>query len=204
MNLVECFDMNRCDKGTMKHRYDRVYEPMLAPFCDKSVRLLEIGVFKGASLKSWLQFLPNATIVVLDTFQRISPEKVPPLKNQRVQWYQCSSLDTPSIKFENDQQQGFDFIIDDGLHTHLAQRLTFKNYFPFLKPSGSYFIEDVWPFDCMSEEEKKHSWLIDNPSDYSTKDYNDLLNEILPYDVTYHDLRKNFQPDSFIIEVKHP
>jgi hypothetical protein len=37
----------------------------------------------------------------------------------------------------------FDFIIDDGDHSVLAQMDTFQNYWPLLKADGVYFIEDV-------------------------------------------------------------
>jgi hypothetical protein len=39
--------------------------------------------------------------------------------------------------------QKFDFVIDDGDHSVLAQMDTFQNYWPMVKPNGVYFIEDV-------------------------------------------------------------
>ena len=42
------------------HGYARYYEPLLAPFRDAPVRLLEIGVESGHSLTAWRQYFHAA------------------------------------------------------------------------------------------------------------------------------------------------
>jgi hypothetical protein len=37
----------------------------------------------------------------------------------------------------------YDFIIDDGAHDLESQIKTFKNYWQFVQPGGTYFIEDI-------------------------------------------------------------
>lgn len=196
MRLVECFDKYKCDKGSLKHRYDRVYELALEPLRDKEFDLLEIGIFKGNSLEALVEYAPSANIVGLDTFQRIKPKDIPILKHSNIEWYKYDSTKPTTL------DNKFDIIIDDGLHTHEAQRKTFENFFPLLKDNGVYFIEDVWPFSIMTTKEKQHSWLKKHPTNWNDKEYEKLLKTISPYNVTFHDIRKGYDPDTFIIEIR--
>ena len=116
-------------------------------------------------------------------------------------WHKCDSTSpiapstiVPGLKF--------DIIIDDGLHTHEAQRKTFENFIPLLKDDGVYFIEDVWPFNLMNYIEKKHPWLQKHPQDWNDEEYDKLRDALSPYNVLYHDIRKGYDPDTFIIEIR--
>ena len=140
MMLRKIFDKHRCDKGSARHRYDRVYEPLLSGLRDSPITLLEIGVFTGASLAAWLEYLPLATVIGVDTFQRMRPVDVEILRHPRVQWFRCDSTlqlpaDLAAIRA--------DVIIDDGNHTPAAQLATLRNFRPLLKTAGRYFIEDA-------------------------------------------------------------
>jgi hypothetical protein len=134
--MRKVFDKYRCDKGS-RHGYERVYEPVFAPIRTQAFTLLEIGVFRGASLAAWADYFPNATLIGVDTFQRVPPGEVAILKHPRVRWFQMDSTEeAPSIPL-------VDFIIDDGCHTPEAQFATYHNYRHLLKPGGRYFIEDA-------------------------------------------------------------
>ena len=183
------FDKHGCDKGE-RHGYERVYEPLFAPMRDEPLRILEIGILKGASLASWVDYFPNAEIVGIDTFQRVPPKDVPILSHERVSWHKHNSFSPIDIG-------RFDIIIDDGLHTHTAQRMTFDNFKPH---TDLYFIEDVWSLDHMTAQERKHKWL--NQKGYSDIEYRALMDSLEPYDTEFFDLRKGHQPDSFIIGVR--
>jgi hypothetical protein len=124
-----------CDKGS-RHGYERVYGPVFGPIREQAFTLLEIGVFRGESLAAWLEYLPNATLIGVDTFQRVPPNQIPALSHPRVQWFQMDSTqEAPNVQA--------DFIIDDGCHDPAAQTATLRNYRPLLKPGGRYFIEDA-------------------------------------------------------------
>jgi len=208
--LQEIFDFHKTDKGSNNarassdgHRYDRVYEPALEHLRDKEMLLLEIGILKGHSLAAWVDFFPKATIVGIDIFTRITAKDIPILKNPRVEWCTCNSIEGPNQDFlDLLGNRKIDIIIDDGLHNHVSQKRTFENFIPYLKDSGVYFIEDVWPFDVMTEEEKQHRWMIKNPTLYSDSQYNALLVALEPYTVKFHDLRDGFERDSYIIEIR--
>ena len=186
--MREIFDRHGCDKGH-RHGYERVYEPLFEPIRYEPIRLLEIGIFEGASLAAWVDYFPNAEIVGIDTFQRIAPEDIGILNHERVTWKRHSS-------FEPIDLGHFDIIIDDGAHTHSAQKRTFDN---FKRYADRYFIEDVWALDHMTKEERRHKWL--SKSGYSDKEYQALMDSLSPYTVEFFDLRKGHQPDSFIIGV---
>ena len=208
--LQEIFDQHKTDKGSnssrrhhVGHRYDRVYEPVLEHLRDKEFLLLEVGILNGFSLASWVDFFPKANFIGVDIFTRVPAKNVPILKNSRVEWCTCDSINGPNQDFlDLLDNRKIDVIIDDGLHTHDAQRETFENFIPYLKDGGVYFIEDVWAFDQMTDKQKNHSWMIKNASKYSDNQYDALLATIESYKVTFHDLRDGFECDSYIIEVR--
>lgn len=203
MNLVTLFDKYECDKGNIKHRYDRVYEPALEKIRNKAFRMLEIGIFKGSSTEAFVEYCPEVDIVGVDIFTRVDTKDIGIFQNSRVTPCKCNSLEGPNDEFKSIVgRKKFDIIIDDGLHTHEAQWKTFENFIPYLKKGGSYFIEDVWPYDRMTDEQKQHYWLKKHEPAFSEENYQGLLDAIEPYDVTYHDLRVGFDPDTFIIEIK--
>lgn len=188
LNLRQALRHYECDKAA--HGYDTIY---VDRFFD-GMHLLEVGVFNGASLRTWLMQYPHSRFTVIDTFERVKPEDIACLKAPAVTWHKGYSQ-VISLPDE------YDIIIDDGCHTHKAQLDTFRNLFPNLKEGGSYFIEDVWPFDKMSDQEKEHDWLK-GKADFSDALYAELLEEIQHYDREFHDLRRYSQkPDSFLIEV---
>ena len=84
MNLKEIFIKNKCDKAT-KHRYYELYQQDFDKFQNDEINILEIGTFKGESTHSWLDYFPKAQVYTADTFERVPPEKIPALKNDRVQ-----------------------------------------------------------------------------------------------------------------------
>jgi hypothetical protein len=135
--LRQIFDKHGCDKGK-RHGYEKVYEPALSQIRDTPITLLEIGVFKGASLAAWAEYLPYATLIGLDTFQRVQPGKIP--EHPRVTLVQADSTEgVPDVL----KGFRFDIIIDDGCHEPSAQLKTWGHFSPLLKGGGRYFIEDV-------------------------------------------------------------
>jgi len=188
MTLRECFDRHGCDKG-IRHGYEAVYEPVFEPIRHEPFRLLEIGILRGESLCAWLDYFTKAEIVAIDTFGRISAEDVAVLENQRVTWHKHDSTEPIDLGH-------FDFTIDDGFHRFPTQRMTFENFWP---NTDRYFIEDVWSFDHLTDEQRKHKWL--RHWGYTDKDYCELMLVLDQHNITYHDLRKGHQPDSFIYEI---
>lgn len=136
VSLRACFDRHNCDKG-WRHAYERFYEPLLAPLRDRPLTLLEIGIYRGASIAAWLDYLPNAEILAVDTFQRVAPEGVPILRHPRVRWWKLDSTRKAPSGI------AADLVIDDGSHLPAAQRATLRRFWPLLREGGRYAIEDA-------------------------------------------------------------
>ena len=54
------------DKCSMVHNYLGKYEFFLQRFRYQPIRLLELGVFKGASLRMWQEYFPHVEIFGVD------------------------------------------------------------------------------------------------------------------------------------------
>jgi cephalosporin hydroxylase len=108
--------------------------------------LLEIGIQRGASLRMWEEFLPNATIFAID----INPA--------------CTQFATDRTKVSigdqsspaflktvvDEARQPFDMIIDDGSHRMDHHQASLTYLWPHLREGGWYAIEDL--HTCFSEE----------------------------------------------------
>ena len=198
MNLKEIFIKNKCDKAT-KHRYYELYEKDFDKFKNNEINILEIGTFKGESTQSWLDYFSQAKIYTADTFERVVPEKIPALKNNRVQWFKVDSTSSNCKENFKNLNIQFDFIIDDGLHTPEGQRLTFENLIDCLKPTGSYYIEDVWMLD--KGNNMSHWWVKKHPNDFTMDKFDKLIDSVSKFNITEHDFSSKKIPDSFILKI---
>jgi SAM-dependent methyltransferase len=121
------------DKGTI-HDYIKIYSQYITENSCKS--LLEIGVYKGHSIKMWEEYLPECDIVGVDV--DLSLIEFTFDKAQLIQF------DATSKDFlKNIPNKYFDVIIDDGSHKLEDQIKTFQILFPILNKGGHFFIEDV-------------------------------------------------------------
>lgn len=217
--LRECFDRNKCDKGS-KHNYELIYEEILNCAMQDindgvspgPLTILEIGIYKGASIKSFIEFFSyhqfeNYEIWAIDTFQRIKPQSIEILKHPKIQWFTEDST-KPYDKLNELPEFEFDLIIDDGLHTPEAQMKTFQNYWPSLKLNGSYIIEDVWPLHLMTDEERRNQWWLRKYHEEFEYSKHEKLMKVLKensLDVIEHDHRyMTREPDSFCFEIAKP
>jgi spermidine synthase len=202
--LRELFDKYQCDKGTEKHHYYKDYEPYFESKRQEPLNILEIGTFKGASTRAFHEYFPNATIYTIDIFVRTEPEDLDILGEERVKWIKGDSMNAGlSMKIRKEWGDlEFDFIIDDGAHYPLANKLTLYNCYPFLKEGGTYFIEDFMPMHIMSQEKLRHPWLVKNVERYSMLEHNKLMTELDKYNYKVYDRRKeNKTLDTFIVAI---
>ena len=166
--LTDLFNQYKCDKAA-KHHYDVPYHNLFRAKRQRKLKILEVGVYKGDSTRAWLEYFPNADLYGIDTFQRVSIEGTGLSDNPRVHLLQgdstnpviASSIATawPDVLF--------DLIIDDGLHTPLANTVTLAHLWPFVKDGGTYVVEDVWPLHLMDDQQMKHRWIKDHPHAYT-------------------------------------
>jgi hypothetical protein len=105
------------------------------------IRLLELGVAEGDSLRRWLDFFVNGHIVGLDRRIRPGLDGL----SDRLHLYEGSQDDTELLSraAADCAPDGFDLIIDDCAHVGAIAQVSFWHLFcRHLKAGGVYVIED--------------------------------------------------------------
>jgi hypothetical protein len=116
------------------------YEKEFAPLRNKKIKLLEIGVKDGESLKLWKEYFhKDSEIVGID----ISDEYLNNFDEPGVELFFGDQSDIEFLsKVKNSGP--FDVIIDDGGHTMFQMRASFEYLFRYgLANDGMYIIEDL-------------------------------------------------------------
>jgi predicted O-methyltransferase YrrM len=137
MTLDEIGLEHGTDKASTKNDFLSRYEPFLASKREGPVKLLEIGVLGGASIRTWRDYFENGTIIGAD----INPD-VAKYADDRIAIEiidQSSPTDLEALASKGP----FDVIIDDGSHIWSHQILTLRKLLPVLKPEGIFIIEDL-------------------------------------------------------------
>lgn len=134
------------DKNSNCHDYCGKYERYLPFKRDDTLKMLELGIDKGGSLKLWSKYYYNSTIVGIDCDVECKKYE----DKNKVFVEIGKQEDSQFLNRVNKTYGEFDFILDDCSH---QQDLTIKSFeilFPLLKDGGTYVIEDVscsyWEF----------------------------------------------------------
>jgi len=147
MSLEQLVDNTRTDKNEC-HSYLPLYQELLCGKKDRATHVLEVGVYKGGSIKLWSDFFPNATIYGIDILPLDAMWEV--LKyNPSIQLlFSCNAYDQnfftthflePGIKL--------DVAIDDGPHTLESMLQFIMLYTQVMAEDGILIIEDVQSWD---------------------------------------------------------
>ena len=126
------------DKHTSHHRFTPIYEQLLQGCRDLPIALLEIGIYKGASLRMWNDYLPAGQIVGVDIDPAARTHE-----GERVKVYIGDQTNRAFLEEIARANGPFDFIIDDGGHRADQQKTSLRVLWPHLKPGGTYVIEDI-------------------------------------------------------------
>jgi hypothetical protein len=165
-----CTIMTRCgsDKGddsTVKkgskllwpnHNYTTYYGKLFEKIRDKRIRLFELGLgtndpklissmmeggVPGASLRGWREYFVNGEIYGADIDKKILFEE------ERIKTYYCDQTSPVEINrmwmMNEELDDDFDIILDDGWHNINANRIFFENSCHKLKVGGVFIIEDI-------------------------------------------------------------
>lgn len=131
--------------GTDKwgHGYIPFYQRHFAPFRNRKINLLEIGIGTigprggGDSLRMWRAFFSRATIWGLDILDKSTHAE------SRIRILQGSQNDPEFLRTAAARIGHIDIIIDDGSHINEHVLTSFATLFPLLAPGGFYVIEDM-------------------------------------------------------------
>ena len=141
------------DKNSQHHNYVPFYKKYFESLRTKSLKLLEIGIFRpipnrsikdavaGASLKTWENYFPTSLIIGADinNFKDIETDRIKTIQANQEKRQGPNSLNSIIDEYGSE----FDIIIDDGGHTMEQQQVTLGHMFQFLKSKGIFVIEDL-------------------------------------------------------------
>ena len=135
----ELYKTDKVDWG-----YLPIYDKLFLNRKQQKLKLLEIGVAGGASLRMWRSYFKNAVIVGLDSAERT--------KNIQIEGVDIVLGDQANhsvLQGLVNKYGTFDIVIDDGGHFPQEQIKSFEFLFPFMSRQGLYCIEDLhnsyWP-----------------------------------------------------------
>lgn len=126
------------DKSSLGHGYLASYERFFAELRERPLKILEVGVYGGASLATWAEYFPRATIVGVD----IDPESVS-FERERVRIELADQSNLEELTRIAVRHGPFDVILEDGSHRWEHQITSLRTLFPFLVPGGLYIAEDL-------------------------------------------------------------
>ncbi len=126
------------DKSSSHHDYLSFYESFLGPLRDQPIALLEIGVFQGASLRTWHDYFANAQIVGVDVMPVCKRFEKGRIAIELADQSNLEHLAQVSLR-----RGPFDVIVEDGSHMWDHQITSLRALFPFVKNGGFYIVEDL-------------------------------------------------------------
>ena len=136
MTLQSCWEQLAAfgfetDKGSA-HSYISVYEALLAPYRDRPIRLLELGVLQGASLSLWARYFARAEVIGVDfRLPVVTPRGATVV------------IGDATVEQTFDGLGDFDIIIDDASHRVDEVGMSFHLLRGRVRPGGLYVIEDA-------------------------------------------------------------
>ena len=148
MSLEQIVNNSRTDKNTI-HSYLQLYENLFKHKKETAKNILEIGIYKGGSIKLWNDFFINATIYGLD------------IMNINEIWDEIKNKDNIILYTSTDAynknffdsfllDKKFDVLLDDGPHTLESMKQFIKLYSQIMTNDGILIIEDIQNINWIS------------------------------------------------------
>lgn len=119
------------------HKFDKFYENFLP---DTAKNILEIGVFKGDSIRLWREHYTNTKIYGLDIVPALPEWPI----DENIKYFQLDQSDIKRYReILNEIDQPIDLLIEDGSHDPLHQKISLMESLGFLKEQSIYILEDL-------------------------------------------------------------
>ena len=128
-----------------QHGFCDFYESFFSPVRESVKSVLEIGVYRGASMRAWLEYFPAAKVYGIDdgTFQQSWQ-----FGTDRAQVYIADQGSRTMLAEFLECISGFDLVLDDGSHTMWGQQVSLARLLPAVKKGGFYVVEDLHTSFC--------------------------------------------------------
>ena len=147
MSLEDIVDNSRTDKNTT-HSYLPLYQKLLINKKETAKNVLEVGIWRGGSIKLWSDFFTNANVYGLDIMD--INDVWEDIKNK-----EKIILHTSSNAYNDDffithflnKNIKCDLLLDDGPHTLESMKDFIKLYSQIMTDDGILIIEDVQHWD---------------------------------------------------------
>lgn len=135
--IYDIFLRNRRQDVRKWHHYFDIYERYFAPLRGQPLRVLEIGVARGGSLRIWREYFgPSATICGVD-----SNPNAAACEREGYRIFIGDQADRGFLRKVSDEVGPIDILIDDGGHTMLQQVNTFEELYS--QTRLFYVVEDT-------------------------------------------------------------
>ena len=156
----------KTDKCSVYHNYLDKYEFFLRKFKNENIKLLELGVYEGSSIKMWEEYFPKSDIIGVD----INPD-CQKFNNERTKIITADLSNIDDIDKLKDIRPNI--ILDDASHLWSHQLKALFTLFPSLIPGGVYILEDL----CTSFRSYKNTGYDD--AAISAYDVLSAINEVV-------------------------
>lgn len=141
MTLRELYESHQGKVSDKWALYLDAYERAFAPWRERELTLVEVGVQNGGSLEIWSRYFSRARMLVgcdIDPLCARLRYEDPRLT------LVVGPINEPAVQDAIlDRVGAIDIFIDDGSHRSADIIASFWNYFPFVNPGGLYVIEDL-------------------------------------------------------------
>lgn len=140
-SLDELGLLYKTDKSSARHNYLQSYEEFIPFKRDAEFTFLEVGVLRGASVRMWADWFPNASIIGLD----VKPPKVFKIRDvpKNLALVAGDATLPQTVKRLSRKFNAPSIVLDDGSHWWDQQRKALELIWPWLKPGGIYIVEDL-------------------------------------------------------------
>jgi len=138
-DLVDIFTGNDKESVYKWHHYIPIYDRHLSRYRGTTIRMLEIGVYRGGSLHMWREYLGSQAIIYGVDIDPACRQFDGLAGQVRI----GSQDDARFLKSVVAEMGGVDIVVDDGSHVmqHIVKSLT--TLYPLLSDNGIYLIEDL-------------------------------------------------------------
>lgn len=138
MTLDEIGLKTNTDKASIFHNFLNFYEQQLTLDRSSQLKILEIGVYDGASLAMWSDYYYNSHVIGVD----INPDCLK-YRGERKEVVIADQSNIDHLSKIVYEYGPFDLIVDDGSHIWDHQITTLQYLFPSVRSGGFYILEDI-------------------------------------------------------------